>query len=316
MNYAAGKAKALVAIVTGVLLYLASAFYVHRYYEMPWSDLLPVLLVVGLGFSGVAWLLAGKPPAQNGKSFQTIELLFLLILIGWVALYITYGGDWIDRLLPRSWIEDDRLHSWVVMGRKLLVFAALPFLLYRAIGFRFNDFGGSPRRLKLLSIRGITLVLAFAVLSCLYQYYFSRAGQEVRAHPLSASQWWLGGSLGFIWLIFEAGVVEEFFFRVLLQSRLAAWTGSPTAAIVITSLIFGLTHAPGLYFRGAESEGVEIAYSFGFFAAYTILFMSVAGIFLSVLWYRTRNFWLVAIIHAFVDWMPFLHGFCKTWNIH
>ena len=42
----------------------------------------------------------------------------------------------------------------------------------------------------------------------------------------------------------EAGLVEEFFFRWYLQSRLAAWTGSQVSAVLLGALVFGLAHAP------------------------------------------------------------------------
>jgi len=54
----------------------------------------------------------------------------------------------------------------------------------------------------------------------------------------------------------EVGVVEEFFFRVRLQSRLSAVLKSKLGGIVRASLRFGLGHAPGLYLRSrATQEG-------------------------------------------------------------
>jgi len=54
----------------------------------------------------------------------------------------------------------------------------------------------------------------------------------------------------------KVGVVEEFFFRVLFKSRLAAMLKSELGGIVVRSLRFGLIHAPGLYLRtGVTQEG-------------------------------------------------------------
>ena len=60
-----------------------------------------------------------------------------------------------------------------------------------------------------------------------------------------------------MWLLLEAGLVEEFFFRALVQSQLAAAFKSEVSGIVLMSLIFGLAHAPGFIFRHAgELEGL------------------------------------------------------------
>jgi membrane protease YdiL (CAAX protease family) len=58
----------------------------------------------------------------------------------------------------------------------------------------------------------------------------------------------IGLPLCFIWLFVEAGLVEEFFFRALIQSHLAAAFKSEVSGTVLMSLIFGLAHAPGFIF--------------------------------------------------------------------
>ena len=118
----------------------------------------------------------------------------------------------------------------------------------------------------------------------------------------------------FIWLFIEAGLVEEFFFRALLQSRLALFFKSPAGGIVVSSLLFGLVHAPGLYLRGAGSEGIEAPLPFIFFVVFTITYMSMAGIFLGVLYHKTKNLWLVMAIHAMADLIPNFHEFIETWH--
>lgn len=44
---------------------------------------------------------------------------------------------------------------------------------------------------------------------------------------------------GFLWVV---ALAEEFFFRGLIQQWLVKWTGSPWAAIALTSVLFGLAH--------------------------------------------------------------------------
>ena len=57
--------------------------------------------------------------------------------------------------------------------------------------------------------------------------------------------WWkiLGTFLGILWVV---ALSEELFFRGLLLSWLREWTGSATAALVVSSALFGLCH---LWFR-------------------------------------------------------------------
>jgi membrane protease YdiL (CAAX protease family) len=103
----------------------------------------------------------------------------------------------------------------------------------------------------------------------------------------------------------EVGVVEEFFFRVLLQSRLSAVLKSKLGGIVLASLLFGLVHAPGLYLRsGATQEGLSANPSLLMAVGYSIVITSVAGFFLGVLWARTRNFLLLVLVHAAADLLP------------
>ena len=47
--------------------------------------------------------------------------------------------------------------------------------------------------------------------------------------------------VSWLWLSLEAGLCEEFLFRACLQSRLTAWLQSPAGAIVLTSILFGLS---------------------------------------------------------------------------
>ena len=123
-----------------------------------------------------------------------------------------------------------------------------------------------------------------------------------------------GLPFAYVWLFFEVGLVEEFFFRALLQSRLAALLRSEVTGIVLMALFFGLAHAPGLHFRStATLEGLGPHPSWLVAIGYSIAVTSVAGIFLGVLWMRTRNLLVVMIVHAAGDLIPNLAHFVKAW---
>jgi len=137
-----------------------------------------------------------------------------------------------------------------------------------------------------------------------FQAVLGRGLRDVLNAYLSYGTLLFGLPLTFLWLALEAGVVEEFFFRVLLQTRLSALLKSELSAIVVTSLLFGLAHAPGIYLRtGMTNEGLQNP-SLLMAVGYSIVIVSVAGFFLGVLWARTRNFLLVVTVHAMGDLLP------------
>src|SRR5215471_5357062 len=99
-------------------------------------------------------------------------------------------------------------------------------------------------------------VVAFITWGLAFLQVLGRGLHDVVAAHVSPSTLALGFPITFVWLALEAGVVEEFFFRVLLQTRLAAVLKSELGGIVLMSLLFGLAHAPGIYLRtGLTQEG-------------------------------------------------------------
>src|SRR5438094_9589758 len=88
-----------------------------------------------------------------------------------------------------------------------------------------------------------------------FQFFLGNGAVPIRQGKFTAAQLLIGLPLCFIWLVIEVGLVEEFFFRALVQSRFGAWFKSEVSGIVLMSLAFGLAHAPGFIFR--QAGGVE-----------------------------------------------------------
>ncbi len=84
------------------------------------------------------------------------------------------------------------------------------------------------------------------------------------------------------------GVPEEFLFRGLLQNVLTGWLGA-RAALVITSIIFGLAHLPDFRY---------------------VLLAAIAGVAYGYVYRRTQRITASAITHALVDgtWGALLGG--------
>jgi membrane protease YdiL (CAAX protease family) len=118
--------------------------------------------------------------------------------------------------------------------------------------------------------------------------------------------------VSFIWIALEAGLCEEFLYRAVLQTRLAAVRRSELGAVVTGALIFALAHAPGLYLRGKpevdgwSTDPLQVV-------AFTVATLSPLALLFGTLWTRTRSLLLIVLLHAAVDVLPNLSEFLKIW---
>ena len=130
-----------------------------------------------------------------------------------------------------------------------------------------------------------------------------RAAVQMMFHkPLQALLPFL---VSFILALLTAGFVEEFFFRGVLQSRLAICTASEWRGLAVASLLFGLFHLPMYFFSPFEPTHGNLVWSL----ASVITEQAVTGVLLGVLWIRTHNLAAPTLVHAFIDalaWMTTL----------
>jgi membrane protease YdiL (CAAX protease family) len=78
----------------------------------------------------------------------------------------------------------------------------------------------------------------------LLQLVAGRGPQLIAALPQPAWAIALAAPLALVWMCLEAGLTEEFLFRVALQTRAAAWLRSEVAGIAAMAVLFGLAHVP------------------------------------------------------------------------
>ena len=170
---------------------------------------------------------------------------------------------------------------------------------------------------EFFTMKNFVILFALALVIFLFQFFLGNGAKPVREGLITTRQLLIGLPLLYIFLIFEVGLVEEFFFRALVQSRLAAITKSETGGIILSGLLFGLAHAPGFYLRGGGTlDNLGQHPTLFMSVGYSILILSVGGFFLSIIWSKTKNLWLVMAIHAFADLLPGLQEFVKTWGIN
>lgn len=95
--------------------------------------------------------------------------------------------------------------------------------------------------------------------------------------------------LGAVVTAITAGVGEELFYRLWLQTRLEAALG-PAAAIVVTSVLFGLMHFGT---HGAADLPMD--------AAVIVAVQGTSGIFLGLLWWRYRSIAVNILAHLIMN---------------
>jgi membrane protease YdiL (CAAX protease family) len=303
-------------LIGGLMLYACAFAILLRNKSFDAAGAVVVLIVFGIVFPLVAWIATRRaiPLSISVKpgQFQLIVLIGYIIIL---SVYLVGGPQWIDQHLPDSWIDSARIKFFITLAKKLIVFVAIPFAIFRfGFGYRLRDFGIQREGLRALRHSHLPVVLVVGGAFVAFQYFLSGGGAAFRQGHFAIYQLLLGLPLCFIWLFVEAGLVEEFFFRALIQSHLAAAFKSEVSGTVLMSLIFGLAHAPGFIFRNAgEVEGLGSNPGALDAVAYSIVVLAISGVTFGVIWARTKNLLAVMLIHAAGDLLPNFAGFAKTW---
>ncbi len=303
-------------LISGLILY-CGAFAVllgNKNFEV--AGALVVLVVFGIVLPLIAWIATRAAiPLSISINPGASELIVLSGYIIALSLYLIGGPQWIDQHLPSEWTDSVRIKSVIMLAKKLIVFVAIPFAIFRfGFGYRVRNFGVQREGLRALRGSHLPVVLIVGGVFVAFQYFFSGGGASFRHGHFTSYQLIVGLPLCFIWLFVEAGLVEEFFFRALVQSQLATAFKSEVGGVVLMSLIFGLAHAPGFIFRHAgEVEGLGPHPGAFDAVAYSIVVLAVSGITFGVVWARTKNLFALVLIHAAGDLLPNFASFAQTW---
>jgi membrane protease YdiL (CAAX protease family) len=91
---------------------------------------------------------------------------------------------------------------------------------------------------------------------------------------------------------------------------------SPWGWLVVASVVFGLVHALGFCLRPAGTQQALGSHPPLLMAiGYSIVLTSLAGLFLGVLWMRTKNFAVLVIVHTAGDLLPNLVPWIKAFHL-
>jgi membrane protease YdiL (CAAX protease family) len=271
------------------------------------TEALAALAILGVIFPALALLTTRRvDPLPDVVREPKRETLFLVIYLGVIAWVLVSVFGRIAR------ITTEPLHLLMLLGVKLIVFVVFPATIILALGhYRLSEFIPIS-----LTWRNLRPALWMSLAALVMQSLLGRGLHDIREAHMPVWLLAVATLLSFVWLMIEVGVVEEFFFRVLLQERLATVLRSPWGGLFMGALLFGLVHAPGFYLRSATSQEALSAHPSLFMAiGYSIVMTSLAGLFLGVLWMRTKNFAVVVIAHAATDLLPNLVPLVKAFRL-
>ncbi len=107
--------------------------------------------------------------------------------------------------------------------------------------------------------------------------------------------------LALVLLLLTAGLTEEFFFRGVLQTRLAALLRSNVLAILVVSVLFGLYHLPYAYLNPHWPSAGDLGAAFQAAMVNGMLGGVVLG---AVYVFARGNLLAPVIVHALIDLFP------------
>lgn len=298
-----------ILLAYGGLYLLALGLAVWQRKTFPLADTLTVLVIVGFGFTGLVYLIAPASvvPSPLAKVVPT-ELIFTLAYLVFVAVLLVYVKP-----VPAAWKDHFLKKSIATLAYKILVFVLVPLLSLRVIwGATWSDLGFSAGNVLSQLRSAVLLILFFGGFNLLA----GGGAAPVRAGRFSARQIAIGFGITFLWNVIEVGLVEEFFFRAFVQSRLTAALGSPAAGISAASLLFGLAHAPGIYLRRGDKHGPLGEHpSLLNSILYAILALSPTGWFTGLLFVRAQSLLAPVLVHAGVDTVAHMSEFIEGLGI-
>jgi len=127
----------------GLAAYAASLALLWPNKSFGHEDAIVELIIFGVAFPLLAWIGTLRARPLNLTIHRRApEMLALFACLTGVTLYLIWGATFSEALVPADWLASARGKFLVVFARKLIVFVAIPFVLFRALfGYRWRDFG-------------------------------------------------------------------------------------------------------------------------------------------------------------------------------
>jgi uncharacterized protein len=284
-----------------------------------------LFFLLGLVLAGVLWV-----SRRGGAGTVPLAVFTLVSILLMRALPL--GSPPVDALAGRT---EAQIRSQV---RPLLIYAltwpllAVPFVLWGRAGV-LPVLPGFPAAGWAFSWNFLACkVILLLVPSVAFIVRFRATGRELGLRELRQPWRWLGPLLGAspiyvlgavvplvlfasqhgsivplgvvaivpIFVLLAGAFSEEFFYRVLLQTRLESVYGRWNA-IAGSAILFGLFHLPLHYASLRIASGGALVSQLVLVVAGILAAQVVAGIFFGYMWSRYRNGWMNVAVHLVYD---------------
>lgn len=305
MNAGSGRSRAYVAAYFGI--WIIAFFLLRNLFGFRAAEALAAFVVLGLLFPMLSLVATrGVVSLPHEVRKPVPEAAFLIAYLAVITVVLVWGFGAVAR------VEAEPSHTVLLLALKLAAFVVVPGVTLLAIG-RYEIRELVPLSFEWTKFKP-AVWMSLAVL--IMEAFLGRGVDDLRQAHLPASVLALAAPLCFSWLVIEAGLVEEFFFRALLQERLGAVLRSPWGGLIVAAVLFGLVHAPGFYLRPvATRELLGPRPALLMAIGYSIVVTSTAGLFLGILWMRTKNFAVVIVVHAAGDLLPALVSWVRAFHL-
>ena len=230
-------------------------------------------------------ILAAHPPAHSGlgRTGRTSYSSRCQDRGGWWVVTIANGLELVNQLTNWFFLVLVPVGLLVLTRRRAVSLRAM----LRSVGITRT---GMKDALKLA-----VLIMPLSVPLLYIVGEQQRSGIQMIFHsPLRAAVSFL---VSFVLALLTVGFVEEFFFRGILQSRLAACLGSEWRGLLVASFLFGLLHLPMYFFSPFEHTRGNLVWAL----TSVITEQAMAGVLLGAVWARTHNLATPVLVHAFID---------------
>lgn len=304
-------------IIAGLAVYLASIAALLRSPAYSPEEAIFAFGIFGIFLPGMAWLMTRKTKLLGFNCEpETGEMITVAAYVAFVFLYLIFGVSAIDGILPTAVAASPKALFLFVIIKKLLVFVVIPYAIFSCVfGYTLSDFGFRREALRELFRSHLPVLVVLGALLTALQYFIGNGAAPIRKGEFTGSEIALSLPICFAALCLEVGIVEEFFYRSFLQSRVAGFFRSELAGLVLTAIVFAVSHAPGMVLRQAGAvDGLGTAPMAWEAVAYTIATISLVSLMFGIIWIRTRNLYLLVTIHAITDLLPNLPEFIRTWR--
>src|SRR5437762_2687559 len=147
--------------IGGFILYACAFAVLLRNKSFDAAGAVVVLIVFGTVFPLIAWIATRRAiPLSISVKPSKSQLIVLIGYIIVLSVYLVGGPQWIDQHLPSSWIDSARTRFFITLAKKLIVFVAIPFAIFRfGFGYRLRDFGIQGEGLRALRRSHLPVVL-------------------------------------------------------------------------------------------------------------------------------------------------------------